>query len=216
VADQNTMVRLGLRTVLEREPDIAVVAEAADCAELLDRAERLTPDVVLLDVRLPGLNDFAIPTPVMESAGVVVVSAADDRASIAHAVGAGALSYLVHGQFDVGELAVVVRRAAAGQSYLTPSASAAVVEYFRQDAALALRRDLTARERQVMDLVAQGLSNQDVAHQLAVSIKTVKNHLHQVFRQLKVTDRRSASDVWRRRSVNSSPVANADLGADGS
>ena len=207
IADHNDVVRLGLRTLLEREPDITVVAEAGDSTELIARLLRCPPDVVVLDAQLPGLDARAIPAQIAEAAGVVMVSAADDRAAIARAVGAGALSYLVHGQFDLGELAGIVRLAAAGQPYLTPSASAAVVEYFRRDAGLAPYGGLTAREREVMDLVAQGLSNQDVADQLAVSIKTVKNHLHRVFRQLNVTDRRSASDVWRSQPVTLPPAA---------
>jgi DNA-binding NarL/FixJ family response regulator len=216
IADHNGVVRLGFRTLLEREPDIAVVAEVADSGELLVEVGRCAPDVVVLDAQLPGLNRQAIPARVTEAAGVVMVSAADDRVAIARAVGAGVLSYLVHGQFDLCELAGIVRLAAVGQPYLTASASAAVMEFVRRDAGLGPHRGLTAREREVMDLVAQGMSNQDVAEKLAVSIKTVKNHLHRVFRQLKVTDRRSARDVWLGQPMKSSPAPARDQERTGS
>ena len=205
IADHNDIVRLGLRTLLEREPDIAVVAEVGDIAELLAQLGPCAPDVVVLDAQLPGLDGQRGPARVTEAAGVVMISAVEDRDTIARAVGAGVLSYLVHGQFDLTELAGIVRRAATGQLYLTASASAAVMEFVRRDAGLGPHGGFTAREREVMDLVAQGLSNQDVAEKLAVSIKTVKNHLHRVFRQLRVTDRRSARDVWFGRPVKSPP-----------
>ncbi|MFC7483567.1 response regulator transcription factor [Luedemannella flava] len=117
IADHNGVVRLGFRTLLEREPDIAVVAEVGDMPELLAQVSHGEPDVVVLDAQLPGLDGQAVPARVTETAGVVMVSVADDRAAIARAVGAGVLSYLVHGQFDLTELAGIVRLAAAGQPY---------------------------------------------------------------------------------------------------
>lgn len=198
VADGNGVLRLGVRALLAGEPDIEVIGEAADLGEVLDLAVRWRPDVVLLNVCMPGIG-LTVPDELVKVSRVVVITEVDEFAAIARVMAAGALSYLVYGQFEPSVLPAVVRQAAAGRPCLTAEAASAVVNWVRRDVH-AGRDGLTAREREVMDLLAEGLSNQDIAERLTVSVKTVKNHLHRAFRQLHVADRGAARALWLRRA----------------
>jgi DNA-binding NarL/FixJ family response regulator len=199
VVDKNRVIRLGIRTLLEGERDITVVGEAGDGREALAQIRRLAPDVVLTEVDLPEVDGVTVLIDAGERTRLVVLSGVDDAAVITRAVLAGALGYLVYGQFEPAELAGIVRRAAAGQPYLTTTATAALMDRLR-GTALPLPGGgvdgLTAREREVVELVARGLSNSDIADELSVSVKTVKNHLHHIFERLGVTDRKAAARIW--------------------
>ncbi|OLB82550.1 MAG: hypothetical protein AUI14_00455 [Actinobacteria bacterium 13_2_20CM_2_71_6] len=150
-------------------------------------------------VDLPEVDGLAVLADVGARTRIVVLSGVDDASVITRAVLAGALGYLVYGQFEPSELAGIVRRAAAGQPYLTATATAALVDGLRRAASgpvPPLFDALTTREREVVELVARGLTNSDIAYQLAVSVKTVKNHLHHIFERLGVTDRKAAAQLW--------------------
>jgi DNA-binding NarL/FixJ family response regulator len=200
IADDNAIVRKGIVAVLEAaDEQIVVVGEASDGREAVAMTREHRPDVVLLDLQMPVLDGVQAAAALSPDFRVVMLTYSDDEARVTAAIRAGACGYLVHGRFEPAELADGVRRAAAGETVLSPAIAPTVFA--------ALRRgpdgdshgdplDLTAREREVMTLVSEGLSNREIAGRLVVSEKTVKNHVHNCYRKLGVTRRGQAIAHW--------------------
>ncbi|TDD70810.1 response regulator [Actinomadura rubrisoli] len=207
VVDDNPVVRAGLVSLLEAGK-VRVVGEAVDGAHALEQAQRLRPDIVLLDVRMPGVDGIAAAGPLSALAKVLMLSYDTDADVIGKAIRNGAAGYLVHGAFGVDELIAAVHDTVAGRaSPLSPSASRAVVEALRGgDApsaaappARAARSDdlgLSPREAEVMELIARGHSNGEIARTLVVSEYTVKNHVNRIFAKLGVRTRGAAMARW--------------------
>jgi DNA-binding NarL/FixJ family response regulator len=189
VVDDHPVVREGLRAMLDAEPDLEVVGEAGSGAEAVALAAALRPDVVLMDLRMPG-TDGVEATGRITAAGparVLVVTTYDTDADILRAVEAGATGYLLK-DTPRRELADAVRAAARGETVLAPPVARKLVSRFRFPAVEAPTR----RELEVLAQVARGLSNAEVGRVLHISEATVKTHLVRIFEKLGVGDRTAA------------------------
>jgi len=189
VADDHPVVREGLRAMLDAEPDLVVVGEAGNGEEAVRLAAELRPDVVLMDLRMPGTDGVAATGRITAAgdARVLVVTTYDTDADILRAVEAGATGYLLK-DTPRRELAEAVRSAARGETVLAPPVARVLVSRVRLPAAEAPTR----RELEVLAEVARGLSNAEVGRALHISEATVKTHLVRVFEKLGVSDRTAA------------------------
>jgi DNA-binding NarL/FixJ family response regulator len=205
LADDHRIVREGLRSLLETQPDLQVVAEASDGRQAVEMARQLSPDVVVMDVAMPQLNgieatrQISAEEPAMK---VVALSMHSDRRFVSEALKAGASGYVLKdGAFD--ELISAIRAVVADRVYLSPRVAGVVVEdYVRRlptrghdgaqqpgdDDSTSARRSvfdaLTPREREVLQLMAEGYATKEVAHRLHVSVKTVETHRRQIMEKL--------------------------------
>lgn len=198
VVDDHPVVRLGLCSLLETEPDLRVVAEAGSQAEAVDVVARLRPDLVLMDLRLgegSGVEAIKAIRADPEAAPVLVLTNHDADADILAAVEAGAAGYLLK-DAPPEELLPAVRAAAAGETALAPAIAARLLQRMRDPGPR-----LSSRELEVLTLVEDGLSNTQIARSLHVSEATVKSHLVHVFTKLDVTSRTAAVATARRRGL---------------
>ena len=189
LADDHPVVREGLRGMLASEPDIEVVGEAGSGPEAVALAGRLRPDVVLMDLRMPG-GDGVDATRRLAGTTVVVLTTYDSDADILRAVEAGAAGYLLK-DTPRAALADSVRAAARGETVLTPAVAGRLLGRMRADRAEPADR-LTARETEVLALVARGLTNAAIARRLSLSEATVKTHLLRACGKLGVSGRTAA------------------------
>ncbi len=201
IVDDNPIVREGLAAVIGAEPEIQVCGTAASGREAVEQARLQHPDVVLLDVRMPGGDGVAAAAELTTSTRVLMLTYTDDVETITAAMRAGAHGYLVHGAHSPEELVDAVRRVHAGEVVLGAEAAGAVVSALREaprvvDASAAF--GITRREAEVLDCLAKGLSNSEIAARLYLSPKTVKNHLHNAYAKLGVTTRAEAVALWLR------------------
>ncbi|HEY7717142.1 MAG TPA: response regulator transcription factor [Pedococcus sp.] len=191
VVDDHPVVRHGLVAMLSEQEDLEVVAEAADGAQAVVLAGEHRPDVVLMDLRMPGM-DGAEATARLRSRpdapAVLVLTTYDTDADIVRAVEAGATGYLLK-DAPVPTLVDAIRRAAAGETVLAPPVVARLASRLR---AAPTQPDLTAREVEVLGCVARGLSNAEIGRELFIGEATVKTHLLRAFEKLQVTDRTAA------------------------
>ncbi|RKT03959.1 LuxR family two component transcriptional regulator [Streptomyces sp. 3211.6] len=198
LVDDHQVVRRGLRTFLEVQEDIEVVGEAADGAEGTERAEELRPDVILMDVTMPGtdgiealrrLRDLGNP------ARVLIVTSFTEQRTVVPALRAGAAGYL-YKDIDPDALAGAIRSVHAGHVLLQPEVSEALLAAQDDQGAPAGRPgSLTEREREVLGLIADGRSNREIARALVLSEKTVKTHVSNILMKLDLSDRTQAA-LW--------------------
>ena len=202
VADDHPVVREGLRAMLDAEPDLEVVGEAASGAEAVALAARLRPDVVLMDLRMPGTDGVTATGQIAATgdARVLVVTTYDTDADILRAVEAGATGYLLK-DTPLAQLADAVRAAARGETVLAPPVAARLVSRMRAPAVDAP----TARELEVLGGVARGLTNAEIGRELFIGEATVKTHLLRVFAKLGVDDRTRAVLVAVERGLLAAP-----------
>lgn len=198
VVDDNPIVRAGLRTMLTDLPEVHEVVEAADGRKALDAvATQPAFDVVFLDVRMPVLDGLGT---LRELGGtpVVMLTSSEEPEIVQQALGLGAKGYLVHGEFGETELVGALRTCSAGGMVLSPPAAAALVQPAATAAPerQAARFALTAREVELVEALAQGLSNAQIAGRLYLSEKTVKNHLNRIYAKMAVTSRSEAIVAW--------------------
>lgn len=193
LVDDHAVVREGLRTFLELQDGIAVVGEAADGEEGVREAGRLRPDVILMDLVMPRLDGVGAMRELRArgvGARVIVLTSFHDDERLLPAVQAGAAGYLLK-SVEPSELARAVRAAHAGEALLHPLVAARLMEAVAQPAPEP--DGLTAREREVLGLIARGLPNKRIARELGISEKTVKAHVGRVLAKLGVTDRTQAA-----------------------
>jgi len=189
LADDHQVVRNGLRVLLEAEPDFSVVGEAGDGLEAVRLVERLQPDALVLDLMMPGLNGLEVARQVSQRSPqtrVVILSMYDNEAYVLEALRAGAAAY-VPKESTSAELVRAIREAVAGRRYLSPPLSERAIEIYIQraeSAALDPYETLTAREREVLHLVAEGHTNAEIAARLFVSPRTVETHRANLMRKL--------------------------------
>ncbi len=197
IADDHAVVRSGLRELLESAQDICVVATAADGAQAAELVRQHQPDVVLMDLSMPGVGGIEATRRIRDerqTAHVVVLTSFSDRERILDALDAGALGYLLK-DAEPEEILRGVRAASRGEAPLAPKAALALI---RDRVGAPEAKALTEREREVLTLVGQGLSNKVIAQRLSISEKTVKAHLTRVFRSIGVSDRTQAA-LWAQR-----------------
>ncbi|GAA4612122.1 response regulator [Saccharopolyspora hordei] len=201
VADDEAMVRAGVRSILTTEPDIEVVAEAADGREAVELAARHQPDVALLDIRMPQLDGLAAAAELARTqpeVAVVVLTTFDEDEFVARALGDGARGFLLKAS-DPRELIIGVRAVADGAAYLSPRIAHRVITAVdtgalsRRSTARERVATLTPRERDVLALVGSGLSNQDIARRLHVAEGTVKAHVSTILQRLGASNRVQAA-----------------------
>ncbi|MEW2251440.1 response regulator transcription factor [Streptomyces sp. NPDC006975] len=228
IADDNPVVRAGLAALLSGHDDITVVAEASDGRAAQEAAERHRPDVVLLDVHMPGVDGLAALPHLIPLAPVLMLTYSGEPETTLEALRRGAAGYLVHGEFTVDQLLAAVRDASRGRPHVSPTATEALLGHLRgaDESATAhdsepnmtqnegpyprtasqLQRNvgqstplgahLSAREAEIMDLIATGLTNQQIAAACFISEKTVKNHINRIFAKLHSTSRAEATAKW--------------------
>lgn len=202
IADDHTLFRQGLKRVLELEPGLRVVGEASTAAEAISLCSTLQPDVVVLDISMPGDGLQAISRLKCRGrrVGVVVLTMHEDQDYFLRAIRAGAHAYLVK-DADTPSLVTAIREAAAGRPYMHPTLAGAVLREMAmgREPAPEGRVALTERERDVLRLVSRGATNREIAEALFLSQKTVKNHLTHIFEKIGVSDRTQAA-LWAIRS----------------
>ncbi|MBV7700961.1 response regulator transcription factor [Streptomyces sp. TRM70350] len=237
VADDNPVVRAGLTALLSGREDITVVAEAADGREAYDAARAHRPDVILLDVRMPGVDGISALPYLVPLAPVVMLTYSRESEIVEEALRRGADGYLVHGEFTADQLVTAVRDITQGRPHFTPTAAGALLAQLRgtsnatanpqlptstqgipvgrippppispenlsqvqpavaQSSSYRSRFQLSAREAEIMDLIASGMNNQHIAATCFISEKTVKNHINRIFAKLHSTSRSEATAKW--------------------
>jgi DNA-binding NarL/FixJ family response regulator len=203
LADDEAMIRAGVRSILATDPGIEVVAEAADGREAVEQVRAHRPDVVLLDIRMPrldGLSAAAELRAVLPEVAVVVLTTFDEDEYVSRALELGACGFLLKAA-DPRELILGVRAVAEGAAYLSPRIAHKVIARLggtrpaRASAAREQVESLTARGREVLALVGRGMSNHDIGRALFVSEGTVKSHVSAILLQLGLTNRVQAAIV---------------------
>ena len=206
VADDHPLFRDGLRVMLESVDDFEVLGEAATGEEAVALAISLRADVVLMDVKMPGINGIEATRRVVQAhpeIQVLMLTMLEDDDSIFAALRAGARGYLLKGARR-DEALRAIRAVANGEAIFGPGIAERLAQYF------AVRRfsstatpfpELTEREREILDLIAQGRTNAQIADHLVVSLKTVRNYVSSIFNKLQVADRAQAMDVARRKGL---------------
>ena len=197
IADDQALVRAGFRSILEGQVGIAVVGEAADGHEAIYLAEKRQPDVVLMDIRMPGVDGIEATRRIAEAAGdgriaVLMLTTFDISEYIYESLRAGASGFLLKDVLPE-ELVAAVRVVAGGEALLAPAITKRLIEQFVRSApalpAPAGLAELTPREIEVLTLIARGRSNNEIAHDLVLTESTVKTHVKRLFRKLAVRDR---------------------------
>lgn len=197
IADDHLVVRDGLRGMLESQPDFEVVAEASDGLEAVRLVNDLTPEVVLMDLRMPVMDGVTAIREIKTNQPdiqVLVLTTYDSDADILPAIEAGATGYLLK-DTSREDLYAAIRATARGESVLAPVVAAKLIGRMRAPA----EEQLTSRELEVLQLVAEGASNRDIASSLHISQATVKSHLLHIFGKLGVSDRTAAVTVALKR-----------------
>ncbi len=197
IADDHAAFRAGLRALLETAGDVTVVGEAGTGHEAIAAVAALHPDVVLMDVNMPGLDGVEATRRIVDASphvAVLVLTMHEDEETVFAAVRAGARGYLLKGS-QRAEILRAVRAVVAGEAIFGPAVARRLMAYFARPAPRpdpAAFPELTEREREILDLVARGRSNADITAALVLSPKTVRNHVSNIFSKLQVRDRSEA------------------------
>jgi DNA-binding NarL/FixJ family response regulator len=208
IADDHTLFRDGLRALFESLPDTDLVGEAQTATQAVAQAEKLQPDVVLMDIQMPGQEFHDKPSPADSTPrngieatrqivgasphiGVIMVTMFEDDDSVFSAMRAGARGYVLKGS-DQDEMLRVIRAVAQGEALFGAPIARRLMNYFAAPQLPHIFPELTDREREVLDLIAQGYNNADIARELVISTKTVRNHASNIFSKLQVADRAEA------------------------
>jgi DNA-binding NarL/FixJ family response regulator len=198
LADDQALVRSGFRVLLETADDIKIIGEAGDGAEAIDLARRLQPQVILMDIQMPGTGGLEATRqitadPALTATRIIILTTFDENAHVYEALRAGASGFLVK-DAETSELLHAVRVVARGEALLAPAITRRLIQTFAAgprpgaDAPAALAM-LTDREREVLTLVAAGLSNDEIANQLVLSPATARTHVSRIITKLAVRDR---------------------------
>lgn len=204
IADDHALLRQGIRKVLELEEDFQVIGEAGDGEEAVENTAALVPEILLLDINMPKINGLEVIKRVRErqpKVKIIVLTIHDDENYVMEVIKAGAVGYLLK-DIEPGMLVMAIRTVHKGESFIYPTLAKKLFgEINRQhernlEAVKVMERSkeerLSYREIEVLEMVCKGLSNQEVAKQLFLSEKTVKNHLTSIFRKIGVSDRTQA------------------------
>ena len=197
IADDHALFRYGMRAMFTSTPGYEVAGEAADGEEAVRLAAELPPDVILMDLQMPGMNGIEATRRIAASSpavAVVVVTMLGDDDSVFAAMRAGARGYVLKGA-DGEEVLEVVGAVVRGEAHFGPEITARIMGFFSAPRAVPASEafpELTAREAEILGLIAHGMSNQEIARRLYLSAKTVRNHVSNIFLKLQVADRSQA------------------------
>lgn len=197
IADDHTFYREGVRTMLLGIREVEVVGESSDGDETIAKAETLQPDVILMDIKMPGTNGIEATRRILHASPyiqVLVVTMFEDDDSVFAVMRAGARGYLLK-DADQDELVRAVQAVYRGEAIFSPAIAQRMIRYFSalpQTASALAFPDLTEREREILHLIAQGESNTSIAKRLTLSLKTIQNHVSNIFSKLQVADRAQA------------------------
>lgn len=200
IADDHTLFRDGLRAILGARSEIEIVAEASNGAEAVSLAEAHLPDIILMDIQMPKMNGIAATEKILDTnphIGIIVLTMLEDDDSVFAAMRAGARGYVLKGA-DKAEMLRAIHAVAEGEALFGPAVARRLVNFFRDVRDLknlAPPRafpELTDREAQVLDLIARGFNNAEIAETLVLSPKTISNHISNIFSKLQVADRAQA------------------------
>jgi DNA-binding NarL/FixJ family response regulator len=190
LADDHTLVRAGIRSLLEAMDNVEVVAESGDGREALELIGKHRPDVALLDIGMPGLSGLEVAKRAADESPrtkIVILSMHADATYVTQALRAGVAGYLLKGA-AVSELPLAFQAVMRGETYLTPKVSRSVVEGFLRDTEPVPVEGLTARQREILQLIAEGHSTKEIARILEVSVKTVETHRTRLMDRLDIHD----------------------------
>jgi DNA-binding NarL/FixJ family response regulator len=194
IADDHPLFRKGMRTLLESEPGFDVVAEATTGEEAIALAEAYLPDLILMDLQMPGktgLEAARTISAVSPHIHILVVTLFQDDESIFAALRAGARGYVLK-DADEDEMLRAIRAVASGEAIFSPGVASRMIHYFassREEFPHEAFPDLTNREREILELIARGEANPSIAEILTISLKSVRNHVANIYNKLQVTDR---------------------------
>ncbi len=205
IVDDHALMRVGMRNILEREPDFVVVGEADDSRSAIDAATETSPDIILMDLSLPAPGGIETTQRIkreIPATGIIILAVEEDEDALFDAIRSGAAAFILK---DVGpdDLVTIIRRVALGEFLINdkvfakPAVASRVLKEFRelavygQDAA-PIFAPLSPREVEILDNIAQGMTNKQVAYALSISEQTVKNHMSSILRKLSVNDRTQA------------------------
>ncbi len=205
LVDDHALFRVGVRNILEKEPDLEIVGEADDTRGAFDLAVQLSPDIILMDLSLPAPGGIETTQRIkreLPSAGIIVLAVNEDEDALFDAIKAGAAAFILK---DVApdDLVAIIRRVASGEYLINdkvfakPAVASRVLKEFRELAiygqeAAPIFAPLSPREVEILDNIAQGMTNKQVAYALSISEQTVKNHMSSILRKLSVNDRTQA------------------------
>ncbi len=197
IADDHPVFRFGLRALLSAEPGIEVVGEATTGEEAVEQVERLHPDVTLMDIDMPGISGIEATRRITQAnsqAGILVLTMFEDDDSVFAAMRAGARGYLLKGTAADDTIRAILA-VGSGEAIFSPSIALRLMQYFSAPPVSAAPQafpELTEREREVLELIAQGYTNTAIAERLVLSAKTVRNHVSNIFAKLQVAGRAEA------------------------
>jgi DNA-binding NarL/FixJ family response regulator len=200
IADDHVFYREGVRAFLSSSPEINVVGEAGNGDEAIAKADELQPDVILMDLKMPGMNGIESTRHIHETnpkIGVLVLTMFDDDDSVFAAMRAGARGYLLK-DADKDEVVRAIVAVERGEAIFSPAIAQRMIQYFSAPAASSKKSpssefaELTERELEILDLIAQGHNNMVIANKLSLSIKTVQNYVSSILTKLQVADRSQA------------------------
>jgi DNA-binding NarL/FixJ family response regulator len=205
LVDNHALFRVGMRNILEREQDFVIVGEAADSRGAIDMAVQYSPDIILMDLNLPAPGGIETTQRIkreLQPAGIIVLAVNEDEEALFDSIKAGAAAFILK---DVGpeDLVTIIRRVFAGEYLINdkvfakPAVASRVLKEFRELAvygqeAAPIFAPLSPREVEILDNIAQGMTNKQVAYALSISEQTVKNHMSSILRKLSVNDRTQA------------------------
>lgn len=192
IADDHTLVRAGIRALLEKLPEVEVVTEASDGRDALQMVKTHQPDVVLMDIAMPGLNGLEATRRMVKEfpkSNVLILSMHASEEYVCQALNAGAAGYLLKGA-ELAELVLAIRAITRGEMYLSPPISKQVIkDYLRRvGGEETLLERLTSRQREVLQLIAEGATTKEIAATLHISVKTVETHRAQLMERLDIHD----------------------------
>lgn len=197
IADDHPLFRKGMRALLIAAQDIEVVGEATTGQEVIELAATLQPDVILMDLQMPGINGIEATRQILHTSPhirILVITLFEDDASVFSALRAGARGYVLKDAKEE-EMLRAIRSVGSGEAIFSPAIATRLIDFFatpRPDASKEIFPTLTEREREILQLLARGSTNHDIAKQLALSVKTVNNYVSNIFSKLQVTDRAQA------------------------
>lgn len=197
IADDHSIVREGLKQLLELEEDFEVVGQASNGMETIEKVKELNPDVLLLDINMPVMNGIKALKKLKEDdidTKVIILTIHEDREYLLETMQIGASGYILKDS-DSASFFKAIRDAYNGESYIQPKLAAELIKEFNRPRSLRNKseNELTQREYEVIALIAEGLNNKDIADRLFISEKTVKNHVSNIFRKINVSDRTQAA-----------------------